>query len=176
MHKRFSRRSIATTLLVLLLVVGGVAVFMDKSNDSSAREVGTTHSKQSPADNADSIVADPSTAVVNASIGGQDFKLEKADSIESQQKGLSGRSGLGTGDGMLFSSDIDEEYCMWMKDMKFAIDIVWLDADQKVVYMEQDVKPETYPQDFCATSRYVVELPAGTIAKAGIMPGQKVDF
>jgi uncharacterized membrane protein (UPF0127 family) len=45
---------------------------------------------------------------------------------DEQHRGLSGLPGLGSGEGMLFVySDLRERH-FWMKDMRFAIDIVWI--------------------------------------------------
>jgi len=64
---------------------------------------------------------------------------------------------------MLFVFPEDGKYAFWMKDMRFSIDILWLSADGRVVYMALNVSPDTYPQVFRpdVPARYVLELPAG---------------
>ena len=64
-----------------------------------------------------------------------------------------------------------------MKDMRFPLDVIWLDADKAVVQVTADAKPSSYPQQFCADkSQYVVELPAGAATQAGVQPGQTLAF
>lgn len=90
------------------------------------------------------------------------FDLESVSSVEDQRQGLSGRSGLDDKSGMIFLYDTAAERCFWMKDMKFAIDIIWLDAGKKITRIERSLSPDTYPTTYCASAKYVVELPAGT--------------
>jgi len=60
-------------------------------------------------------------------IGNASIKAEVADSDAERQKGLSGRSALGKDSGMLFViSNGKATPTFWMKDMKFAIDIIWI--------------------------------------------------
>lgn len=91
------------------------------------------------------------------------LQVEIAETPQQQQTGLSYREHLKEGRGMLFVFNADGSHPIWMKDMQFPIDIVWLDATMKVVHIEQMVTPETYPQSFQSPipARYVLEVPAG---------------
>jgi uncharacterized protein len=101
---------------------------------------------------------------------------EVADTGALREQGLSGRASLPEGRGMLFVFDQDGSWGIWMKDMLFSIDIVWLDKEGRVAWMETNVSPETYPTAFYSESpaRYVLELPAGAAAKYGIAIGTKI--
>ena len=44
-------------------------------------------------------------------------------------KGLSGRDNLADDEGMFFVFEKSDIYPFWMKDMKFAIDIIWIMED-----------------------------------------------
>ena len=96
-------------------------------------------------------------------LGGQTIHISVAASESVRQQGLSGRTGLAADEGMLFVFPEDGKYAFWMKDMRFSIDILWLSADGRVVYMALNVSPDTYPQVFRpdVPARYVLELPAG---------------
>ena len=59
-------------------------------------------------------------------IGNASIKTEVADSDAKKQKGLSGRSSLDKNSGMLFIMNNKVIPTFWMKDMKFAIDIIWI--------------------------------------------------
>jgi uncharacterized membrane protein (UPF0127 family) len=60
--------------------------------------------------------------------------------------------------------------------MRFPIDIIWLDADWKVVGLERGVKPETFPTVFYpkTVALYVLELALGETSRLGIDIGSKL--
>lgn len=108
-------------------------------------------------------------------IGGQSVSVSIADTDATRQRGLGGRAGLGDREGMLFLFPRDGYYAFWMKDMRFSIDIVWLDASGGVVFIKKSVSPDTYPQAFRPNSpaRYVLELPAGFTSQYNIKIGDR---
>jgi uncharacterized membrane protein (UPF0127 family) len=93
--------------------------------------------------------------------------VDIADTDCKQALGLSGRARLEENTGMLFSFASEGIHTFWMKDMRFPIDIIWLDPSGKITGVEQNVKPETYPETFGGDylSQYVLELPAGFMSK-----------
>lgn len=111
------------------------------------------------------------------SVSDQVYTAEIVGTDAARQQGLSGRSSLPGNHVMLFVFDDDARRCFWMKDMKFAIDIVWLDASKKVVAIEHAVQPDSYPAQFCHdNARYVAEFAAGTAQKHGITLGAQAKF
>ncbi|HEX8182777.1 MAG TPA: DUF192 domain-containing protein [Candidatus Saccharimonadales bacterium] len=104
------------------------------------------------------------------------YTLETVTTADQQSQGLSDRSSLGAQSGMLFSYDQTAERCMWMKDMRFNIDIIWLDDHQKITQIEANLSPSSYPKVFCANGRYVIELPSGSAAKHQLKVGQSVNL
>lgn len=96
-------------------------------------------------------------------IGGILLRVEIVDTDVLRAQGLSGHAPLGDREGMLFIFDTDGRYSFWMKDMLFAIDILWLDAAGKVMHIAKEVSSDTYPASFTPHSpaRYVLEVPAG---------------
>lgn len=112
------------------------------------------------------------------SVGDARVVVEVADTDILRTQGLSGRTALPAGRGMLFVFDGDAAWGIWMKDMRFAIDILWLTADGTIVHVEHNVAPDTYPTTFAppAPARYVLELPAGYTAALGVVVGDKVDL
>jgi uncharacterized membrane protein (UPF0127 family) len=112
-------------------------------------------------------------------IGDGVFLARVAKTAESREKGLSGTSGLRDNQAMLFIYDSDGKWPIWMKDMKYPIDIVWLDKDKKVVYIVKNAPPESYPyENFTPKqdARYVLEFPAGTVSKKSIVIGEETVF
>ncbi len=111
-------------------------------------------------------------------INGTSIEVEIADTSRTREKGLSDRKGLDNGRGMLFIFDSPAQYGFWMKDMDFAIDIVWIDEKFHVVDVDKEVLPETFPQVFYPDQAvvYVLELPAGTVDKYQIATSTVVQF
>jgi uncharacterized protein len=109
----------------------------------------------------------------------QRLKAEIADDQNERQQGLSGRDKLADDGAMLFKFEqASDGICFWMKDMKFPIDMIWLDTNKKVVTVRSNVAPETYPNSFCPDSpaKYVIEIPAGKSEEYGLKAGAEVRF
>ena len=106
------------------------------------------------------------------------IKVEVVDTPETRTMGLSGRETLPEGTGMLFIFDSPVQDGFWMKDMRFAIDIVWIDEESRIVDIEHKVTPETFPQVFYPNQpvKYVLELPAGYTDQHQINVGAMVQF
>lgn len=111
-------------------------------------------------------------------MGAGTFRIETMSTEEERERGLSGRQSLARTDAMLFVFPHDDTWGIWMKEMKFPIDIVWLDGDKKVVYIRENAKPEDYPQTYrpAKKARYVIELAAGTIKDKNIREGLTAKF
>lgn len=109
-------------------------------------------------------------------IGSHSLHVLVADEPYEMVRGLGGRDALPDDTAMLFVFPADGRHGIWMKDMRFAIDIVWLDADGVVVDLDINVAPETYPTVFSPerNSRYVVEMTAGTAERLALRRGQQV--
>ncbi len=101
------------------------------------------------------------------------FSLDIADDPEERTRGLSGRESLADSRGMLFIYDEPGIYGFWMKEMKFSIDLLWLDKDLKIVHVVPAASPDSYPSVFypSAEAEYVLEVPAGTTEQLGIKVG-----
>src|SRR5262245_58956580 len=72
---------------------------------------------------------------------GAEFMLEVAADDAARQRGYMERERIGPLEGMLFLSEQDERYAFWMKNCKVALDMIWLDADLRVVDVAHDVPP-----------------------------------
>ena len=109
-------------------------------------------------------------------IGGQTVHVFVADTPALRQKGLGGRAGLASDEGMLFVFPREGAYAFWMKGMRFSIDILWLSTDGTLVDMRENVSPDTYPKNFTPKSpaRYVVELRAGFVQEHSVRMGDIV--
>ena len=110
-------------------------------------------------------------------IGDTIIKVEIADTEMEQAQGLSGRESLPTNMGLLFIFEKSGKYGFWMKDMRFPIDIAWLDSDYKIVYIETSLSPATYPKVFYpqTEARYVLEVNAGFLASHNLVVGEVLE-
>ncbi|MFZ4499921.1 MAG: DUF192 domain-containing protein [Minisyncoccia bacterium] len=97
-----------------------------------------------------------------------------ADTDLERVQGLSHTEALPEGTGKLFIFDTIGLYGFWMKDMRYSIDIIWLDEEMTVVTIKESIDPESYPETFYPTalSKYVLEVPAGFSTEKGIAVGQ----
>lgn len=93
-------------------------------------------------------------------------------------KGLSGKTNIGYNEGMLFVFDTSDEWGIWMKDMNFAIDVLWIAEDGTIVGLVEEMQPESYPQVYMSSvpAKYVLELHAGFADSFNVALGQKVDL
>ena len=95
--------------------------------------------------------------------------LSVAATDATRSKGLSGRASLPERHAMLFVFDRAGRYGIWMKDMRFAIDIAWLDDSGRVIHVQRNARPEDGLKVFRpeAPARYVVETLPGAGLKKG---------
>jgi uncharacterized membrane protein (UPF0127 family) len=101
--------------------------------------------------------------------------IEVPESSEAEARGLGGRESLAKNHGMLFTYESEAQRYFWMKDMKFSIDIIWIDDDQRVIDITKNLSPETYPERYTSSepSQYVLEVNAGYSDEKGIEVGDK---
>lgn len=119
-------------------------------------------------------VSKSSQKFVTANIGDKTFKLEVVDSPAKQRQGLSGREGLSELEGMVFVYPESREVCIWMKDMLFSIDALWLDKNQQIVRVENNLEPTTYPESFCKEAKYVIELDKNSVERLNLKTTDKI--
>ncbi|KKU81780.1 MAG: hypothetical protein UY07_C0009G0017 [Parcubacteria group bacterium GW2011_GWA1_47_8] len=117
-------------------------------------------------------------SVLYATLRGTPLVLEVADTDSSRARGLSSHAPLESGHGMLFEFPSDGGYGIWMKDMSFPIDIIWLDKDYRVVDTKTHAKPESYPEIFIprVLARYVLEVGEGFLDEHRISIGDILEI
>jgi hypothetical protein len=113
------------------------------------------------------------------STSGRLVKVECAVSPRALKQGLSGRKKLAFGHGMLFIFKTLDRHTMWMPDMYFPIDIVWLDETLSVVNITYGLQPCKDKQNCPSSSsvymsKYAIELNAGEAARHGFMNGTQL--
>lgn len=102
--------------------------------------------------------------------------VELAQTAHEKMRGLSGRAELKSGRGMLFVYERPQPIGIWMKDMRFPLDILWI-REGRIVHIEQNAPPlaPAGPERvYTATGDLVLEVPAGFTAQHKIRVGDAV--
>ena len=122
--------------------------------------------------------ADPSIIITYPT--GTRVQAELADTPQKRARGLMLRERLASDAGMLFVFEEAGEWSFWMKNTKVALDILWLGADKRIVYVEENVPicqkdpcPEYKPNK---DALYALELPAGSVKREKLTKGMKLAF
>ena len=106
-------------------------------------------------------------------------KAELVLTDSEKQQGLMGRESLGEDQGMLFVFEEEKVRAFWMKNMRFSLDIIWADSDQRIVDIHENIPPceescsNILPQ---APARFVLEVSSGFAEKNGIKVGDILEF
>lgn len=106
-------------------------------------------------------------------IGSTTVAASVAETLPERIKGLSGTPYLPEGLVKLFVFGQEGTHAIWMKDMNYAIDIIWIAKSGEVIHIEESVAPETYPESFASPTPvwYVVEANAGFVLENNIQLG-----
>ena len=105
------------------------------------------------------------------------FNVSLALTPEEQSKGLMFVNHLDDDRGMLFVFDKDGIYPFWMKNTLIPLDIIWIDSNNKVVFMSKDAQPcklTCDPINPEEQARYVLEINADISDKIGLAVGDNV--
>ena len=107
------------------------------------------------------------------------FTVFEAKSEKEKELGLSGRNSIGDNQGMIFIFDKPDTYGFWMKNMKFAIDIIYI-SNKKIVTIYPNVPfPKDPTQELkiytpSEPADTVVEFKSGTTLKYNFKVGDSV--
>ena len=111
---------------------------------------------------------------------GKVLQVEVMVKDEDRAMGLMFRPSLAPDRGMLFLFEAPDFHGIWMKNCKFPIDILWLDADRKIVHVQEGAPPCT--KEPCAVysplrrASFVVELGAGQARREKAAVGETIGF
>lgn len=111
-------------------------------------------------------------------VGPATFQAEVAQTPQDRQRGLMFRRELPRDQGMLFIQPPGPAV-FWMKNTYIALDLLYFDADGRLVQILADVPPcvtpncPIYPSE-TATVRYILEINAGEAARRGIQVGDRL--
>ncbi|MFC1732706.1 DUF192 domain-containing protein [candidate division KSB1 bacterium] len=118
------------------------------------------------------------TPLQTISFGSAVIDIAIADSQRTRRQGLSHLPALPPEHGLFFVFIDSDTHGIWMKDMEFPIDIIWLDEHLRVVDIHQSVSPDTYPTSFHpqVPARFALEVEAGFSVKYDVKVGSKCIF
>lgn len=114
-------------------------------------------------------------------ISGEPLEVEIANTQDARVQGLSGRKEISKNAGLLLVFDTDDRHGIWMKDMRFPLDLFWIRGG-RVVHIEKNIPPPPPgAPDFSLPiynspdpARMVLETAAGFASQYGIQPGDRV--
>lgn len=104
------------------------------------------------------------------------LEVQIADTDPRRTRGLMFQDQMPLDQGMLFVFDTISQHSIWMLNMQFSLDIMWLDDDGKVLHIEKNVPPcKTALETVTCPSYkgvdnalYVLEVTAGYVDKNNI--------
>jgi uncharacterized membrane protein (UPF0127 family) len=114
---------------------------------------------------------------VTMKIGNGTFQLEVAANDHDQQQGLMYRESMPLDHGMIFVFAEEKERVFWMKNTLIPLDIVYVNAAERVVSIKHGVplqEEPTIPSD--EPMKWAIELNDGVAAATGLRVGNKLDI
>ena len=163
----------------LFLLVAGIVIF-GKGYSTGSFITGTNQSTKSASSSRAEIKPRDSAQVT---IGNLQVTAAIADTADERKKGLGDREELPISAGMLFVFEKSDSYAIWMKDMKFPIDIIWIDEGKKIVDIAENAVPEPKKRDDelkifrpKGPAKHVLELNAGLVKLHNLQIGDTVNF
>ena len=118
---------------------------------------------------------DRGTLEILTNNGSHRFVVELAKTPEEHQKGLMHRDSLPINTGMLFMFENTEIRHMWMLNTLISLDMLFTDADKKIIKIEQNTQAlskKIISSEFPAL--WVLELRGGTSERLGLKVGDRL--
>lgn len=108
--------------------------------------------------------------------GPKRFDVEVMRDDAGRARGLMFRRHMPADHGMLFDFERDEPVTMWMKNTYLPLDMVFIQRDGTISRIAADTEPlSTAIISSGSPVLAVLELNAGTAAKLGIQPGDRIE-
>lgn len=106
-----------------------------------------------------------------------DFEIEIADNDYEIQTGMMYRKSLQSNRGMLFIFPEEQARFFYMKNTEISLDIIYLDAEQKIISFQKNAKPldeTSLPSE--GDAQYVFEINGGQADALGMEVGDRMEF
>lgn len=116
-----------------------------------------------------------------ATINNHSFRVSAAVSQKEHETGLSKTQSLSEDQGMIFLFEKPEYYSFWMKNMKFPVDIIYINNDKIVTIKNNAAPPKNNEENLIiytptGPSDKVLEIQAGLSEKYGFKIGDTVKY
>lgn len=108
------------------------------------------------------------------------FDVQLAQSKVEMTKGLMFQKSLEQNKGMLFLFNKEARHPFWMKNTFVPLDIIWIDKNNKVVFISENNQPCKWY--YCssiipkADASYVLEVNSGIVQKIGLKLGDELSL
>jgi len=111
--------------------------------------------------------------------------VQIAETDAQKTRGLMFQKQLRYDQGMIFVFEAEQLVPIWMLNMQFPLDIIWFDAEGKVVHIEKNVAPCKSPLETATCTvengggkkaKYVLEVTAGFVDKFNITENSKLQI
>ncbi len=113
------------------------------------------------------------------------LEVQIADTGPLLTRGLMFQEELPFDQGMLFVFEGEERRSIWMRNMQFSLDILWLDNEGNVLHIEKNIPPcktaletascPSYKGDN-KLAKYVLEVTAGFVDEFNITENSKLEI
>jgi len=107
-------------------------------------------------------------------IGSGTYSLEIAATTDAQEYGLMNRDSMPRDHGMIFVFDSEQPLNFYMKNTRFDLDIVFLDAAGRVVSIHTMKALDLTTVPSGAPAKYAIEINAGEAAACGVKVGDRL--
>lgn len=108
------------------------------------------------------------------------IEAELARTPAQIERGLMFRKALAENHGMLFIFQTESTHYFWMKNMKFPLDMIWLNGNKEIVDISEYVpvcRQENCPSKMSLGNvQYVLEVNGGFSERHGLKAGQRLEW
>lgn len=159
---------VSASIIILALI--GVFFFSSQNKDQTSQPISTQEKE---------------TTTQSLSIGDKTtISVEIADTPEKTTLGLSYRDSLPENQGMLFIFPESHIPTFWMKGMKFPLDMIWIDENNTIVDITQNVPyPSPGTMEFelphyspNLPAKMVLEVNSGFVERNNVEVGDSIGF
>lgn len=173
---------IVMVLLLLVIVGGGYGIYYGiQSERQEVREAVARGEYERPVESeVDEVEPEDWRRIypnaIPITVGDVPVFASVADTMTKRIQGLSGTPFLPDNVVKLFAFGVAGTHSIWMKDMNYSLDILWLAEDGTIVHIEENVAPESFPESFSSPEPawFVLEANAGFVAQHEIAVGDDV--
>jgi uncharacterized membrane protein (UPF0127 family) len=163
-------------IVVLTLLLVGC------SGPQADTDTRTSQSSDTTAAGKEETTSEPSglrTLVIDASGGEKvEVRVEVADDIFEQARGLMDRTTLGENRGMLFVYPEEQKLSFWMRNTLIPLSIAFIDSERRIIDI-QDMKPlDDVPPSYVSAepAQYALEVNQGFFEKRSVKVGDRVEL